>query len=82
MFSALDLSLAIPNIVDESRADISAKWVKWDDLKFDNESLTTHFMKSSRFLHANKVPSRIQLENFVFLPLSITDCLGLRWLKF
>jgi hypothetical protein len=32
-FNTLDLSLAIPNIGDESRTDISAYWVKGNGLK-------------------------------------------------
>jgi hypothetical protein len=32
-FNALDLSLAIPKIGDESRTDISAYWVKGNGLK-------------------------------------------------
>ena len=29
----VDLSAIPPNMGDEPRADISAKWVKWDGLK-------------------------------------------------
>jgi len=32
-FNTLDLSLAIPNIGDESRTDVSAYWVKGNGLK-------------------------------------------------